>query len=59
MCIIKVELTKIISSKKKIEEIRTFEEKIAHLANQNIEIDLDDGVNVNYQKFIDVLAKKD
>ena len=43
----------------KIEELRVFEEKIAHLANQNIEIDLDDGVNVNYQKFIDVLAKKD
>lgn len=44
---------------KKIEELKTFEEKIAHLANQNIEIDLDDGVNVNYPKFKDVLAKKD
>lgn len=41
---------------KKIDELKDYEEKIAHLANQNIEIDLDDGVNVNYQKFIEVLS---
>lgn len=28
-----------------------------HLADQMIEIDLDDGVKVNYAKFQDVLAK--
>ena len=39
------------------EEIRIYEEKIHHLADQMISIDLDDGVKVNYEKFNDVLAK--
>ena len=39
------------------EELRTYEEKIHHLADQMIPIDLDDGVKVNYAKFQDVLAK--
>jgi len=39
------------------EEIRKYEEKIHHLADQYIAIDLDDGVKVNYAKFQDVLAK--
>jgi len=39
------------------EELRIYEEKIHHLADQMIEIDLDDGVKVNYAKFQDVLAK--
>ena len=39
------------------EEIRVYEEKIHHLADQMIKIDLDDGVKVNYAKFQDVLAK--
>ena len=34
-----------------------FEEKIHHLADQMIAIDLDDGVKVNYAKFQDVLEK--
>ena len=38
-------------------ELRKYEEKIHHLADQMIEIDLDDGVKVNYAKFGDVLAK--
>ncbi len=38
-------------------EIGKFEEKIHHLADMNIEIDLDDGVKTNYQKFGDVLGK--
>ena len=38
-------------------EIRSFEEKIHHLADMMIPIDLDDGVKVNYAKFGDVLAK--
>ena len=39
------------------EELRLYEEKIHHLADQMIKIDLDDGVKVNYAKFQDVLAK--
>ena len=38
-------------------EIRTYEEKIHHLADQMIRIDLDDGVKHNYEIFKDVLAK--
>lgn len=38
-------------------ELRNYEEKIHHLADQMIDIDLDDGVKVNYAKFQDVLAK--
>ena len=38
-------------------EIRTYEEKIRHLADQMISIDLDDGVKKNYAIFQDVLAK--
>lgn len=38
-------------------EIQKYEEKIHHLADQNISIDLDDGVKHNYELFADVLAK--
>ena len=38
-------------------ELQKYEEKIHHLADQAIPIDLDDGVKVNYAKFEDVLAK--
>lgn len=38
-------------------EIRTYEEKIHHLADQMISIDLDDGVKKNYAIFQEVLAK--
>ena len=38
-------------------EIREYEEKIHHLADQMIHIDLDDGVKHNYEIFKDVLAK--
>ena len=37
-------------------ELLGYEEKIHHLADQMIRIDLDDGVKVNYAKFQDVLA---
>ena len=40
-----------------LREITTFEEKVHHLADQNIMIDLDDGVKKNYEIFADVLAK--
>ena len=38
-------------------ELRNYEEKIHHLADQMISIDLDDGVKKNYSIFKDVLAK--
>ena len=38
-------------------ELQKYEEKVHHLADQNIEIDLDDGVKHNYELFADVLAK--
>ena len=38
-------------------EIQKFEEKVHHLADQMITIDLDDGVKVNYEKFAEVLEK--
>ncbi|UWG96529.1 BREX-1 system adenine-specific DNA-methyltransferase PglX [Dehalobacter sp. DCM] len=38
-------------------EIGVYEEKVHHLADQNIMIDLDDGVKKNYEIFTDVLAK--
>ena len=38
-------------------ELQKYEEKVHHLADQNIEIDLDDGVKHNYELFSDVLAK--
>ena len=41
----------------KLQEIKEYDEKIAHIANQRISLDLDDGVKVNYDKFKDILAK--
>lgn len=38
-------------------EVQQYEEKIHHLADQMISIDLDDGVKANYAKFQDVLEK--
>ena len=36
---------------KQLKETQEYDEVLAHIANQNIEIDLDDGVKVNYTKF--------
>ena len=36
---------------KQLDEIRVYDEALRHMATQNIEINLDDGVNVNYAKF--------
>ena len=38
-------------------ELRTFDEKLRHYADQRISLDLDDGVKVNYGKFGDLLAE--
>ena len=55
------ERVKLTKQQKKIQEqaleIQKYEEKIHHLADQNIQIDLDDGVKHNYELFADVLAK--
>ena len=36
---------------KQLAEMKLYDEAIAHIANKRIEIDLDDGVKVNYAKF--------
>lgn len=38
-------------------ELRAFDEKLRHYADQRIALDLDDGVKVNYGKFGDLLAE--
>ncbi|MDO5139730.1 MAG: BREX-1 system adenine-specific DNA-methyltransferase PglX, partial [Oscillospiraceae bacterium] len=54
----RVKLSKQLSTlQAQAEEIRVYEEKIHHLADQMIKIDLDDGVKHNYEIFKDVLAK--
>lgn len=54
----RVKLEKRISKlNDQLREASEFEEKVHHLADQMIEIDLDDGVKVNYAKFQDVLTK--
>ncbi|MFP7473401.1 BREX-1 system adenine-specific DNA-methyltransferase PglX [Niallia taxi] len=49
------EKKKLISEKtsfeKKLDELREFDKRLAEIANEEIEIDLDDGVKVNYEKF--------
>ncbi len=39
---------------KQIQECLAYDQVIAHVANQKIEIDLDDGVAVNYKKFQEI-----
>ena len=55
------ERVKLTKQQKKLQEqaleIQKYEEKVHHLADQNIQIDLDDGVKHNYELFADVLAK--
>ena len=54
----RVKLTKRLTKlQNQAEELRVYEEKIHHLADQMIRIDLDDGVKHNYAIFQDVLAK--
>ncbi|MEA4957933.1 MAG: restriction endonuclease subunit M, partial [Methanobrevibacter sp.] len=36
---------------KQLEETRKYDEVLAHIANEKIELDLDDGVKINYEKF--------
>ncbi|MEK3976202.1 BREX-1 system adenine-specific DNA-methyltransferase PglX [Psychrobacillus sp. FSL K6-1267] len=42
---------------KKIDELKAYDELLHHMADMQIEINLDDGVQVNYEKFKGLLAK--
>lgn len=54
----KIKLDKTIKKlKDQSTELHTYEEKIHHLADQMIQIDLDNGIKHNYTIFKDVLAK--
>ena len=57
------EITKATKDKaklqKQLKETIEYDEALAHIANQIIEIDLDDGVKVNYAKFQNVEVAKD
>lgn len=44
---------------KQLKETQEYDEALAHIANQNIEIDLDDGVKVNYAKFQNVHVSRE
>ena len=44
---------------KQLDEIKVYDEALAHIANQRIEIDLDDGVKVNHAKFQNVEISKE
>lgn len=43
----------------KIDECRIYDQVVSHIAHQQIELDLDDGVKVNYEKFQGVEVPKD
>lgn len=47
----------LVKLNKKLEELKHFDEKLRHYADQRISIDLDDGVKVNYGKFGNLLAE--
>lgn len=42
---------------KKIDELKAYDELLHHMADMQIEIDLDDGVKMNYEKFKGLVAK--
>ena len=44
---------------KQLQETQEYDEALAHIANQKIEIDLDDGVKVNYAKFQNVEVSRE
>lgn len=45
------------SIERKIDELKVYDEKLHHMADMQIEIDLDDGVKVNYAKFEGLVGK--
>ncbi|MDY4544171.1 MAG: restriction endonuclease subunit M, partial [Bacilli bacterium] len=44
---------------KQLKETRTYDEAMAYKANERINIDLDDGVKVNYEKFQEIEVAKE
>ena len=42
---------------KQVDELKKYDEALHHMADMQIEIDLDDGVVENYEKFKGLLAK--
>jgi len=54
----KIKVNKRIETlRKQSQELKVYEEKLQHYADQKIEIELDDGVVVNYAKFGDLVSK--
>jgi type II restriction/modification system DNA methylase subunit YeeA len=47
----------LIALEKKQAELRLFDDQLNHYANMHIQLDLDDGVKVNYAKFGELLAE--
>jgi len=54
---INVAKRELTSLDKKIAELKDYDEVLHHMADMQIEIDLDDGVKVNYEKFKGLVAK--
>ena len=48
-----------IKLQKQLKETQEYDEVLAHIANQNIKIDLDEGVKINYNKFQKVEVSKE
>ena len=57
------EITKATKDKaklqKQLKETQEYDEALSHIANRNIEIDLDEGVKVNYAKFQNIEVSKE
>ena len=48
-----------VKLQKQLKETHEYDELLAHIANQNIEIDLDNGVKFNYELFQNIEIKKE
>ena len=48
-----------VKLQKQLKETQEYDEALAHIANQNIKINLDDGVKVNYAKFQNIEVSKE
>ena len=55
----KQDVEKIAELEKQLKETQEYDEALAHIANQNIKINLDDGVKVNYAKFQNIEVSKE
>ena len=48
-----------VKLQKQLKETQEYDELLAHIANQNIEIDLDNGIKFNYELFQNIEIKKE